>query len=105
MTGLAAELGRFCIVISFVTADRGHKQENQAGGRENRKNPPVARPRKINLKCQRHRGADRATFPPPLEQSAENRDSNSGEKKERRHDITEDADIGVAMTRKQVNRE
>jgi hypothetical protein len=92
-------------VVSFVTADRSHKQENDTGGREKRKNLPVSRTRQINLKGQRRRGTQRTPFPAPVEQSAKNSDNNTGEKKERGHDITEDADIGIPMTRKQVNRE
>jgi len=45
------------------------------------------------------------TLPAPLEQRAKKSESNSREKKSRCDDITEDADVGVAVTGKLINRE
>jgi len=89
----------------LVTADGSHKQENDAGGREQGKNLPITRARKINLEGERSCRAERATFPAPVEQSAQKSDKQPSEKKERSYDIAEDAYIWVSMTCKQINRE
>ena len=105
VAGLAAELDRFRVLVGLITAEGGDEQKRDAASRKDGEHPSVAWPGEIDPKDAPRRAAGHVAFRARLEKNADANEQEREEEKRRRRHISENADVGIAMTGELVDRD